>query len=94
MSTIFEENKSLNVEDASQLSMLAYELQVYGAITDRGQALQRLQSSHARQIGEVLLNGTLSTADDRIRRAAEYFLEWARTTSRKSVELSRRLNKD
>ena len=83
------EDKALEVEDASQLSMLAYERAAYGRIDDADGALRRLRSEDARRIGKAIVDPTAHT-DDRIRRAAEYFIEWAENTAQRSVQLSQR----
>ncbi len=81
--------KTLDIEDASQLSMIAYERAAYGTVEDGERALNGLQSDEARQIGAALIDPA-KASDDRIRRAADYFLKWAAETARRSEQLARR----
>lgn len=81
--------KALDIEDASQLSMIAYERAAYGAVEDGEKALNGLLSDEARQIGAVLIDPS-KPADERTRRAADYFLKWAAESARRSVDLARR----
>lgn len=82
-------DKAFEIEDASQLSMLAYERAAYGRIDDADGALRRLRSEDARRIAEAIVDPAAHT-DDRILRAAKYFIEWAENTAQRSVELSQR----
>jgi hypothetical protein len=81
--------KALDIEDASQLSIIAYERAAYGAVENGEQALNGLQSPEARRIGAALIDPDTDT-DDQTRRAAEYFLRWANETAKRSVEFARR----
>jgi hypothetical protein len=89
MTVMSSPTKTLDIEDASQLSMIAYERAAYGAVEGGEEALSGLQSDEARQIGAVLIDPAKPT-EERIRRAADYFLKSASETAKRSEEFARR----
>jgi len=91
----------IEIEDASQLSILAYQVQT-NRVVDLERFLERLNSEHARRIAKVIAaeqtKGTkMNTVGDDTLRLAQYYLRWAedtansaRTTSKRAAESSRK----
>jgi hypothetical protein len=80
---------SIGTEDASQLSILAYQLRTGRNVADVQRFLDRLKSEHARHIGRVIVGEEDSVSEDTIRQA-DYYLRWAEETARTARQASRR----
>jgi hypothetical protein len=80
---------SIEVEDASQLSMLAYQVQTRPKTFDVKPFLDRLKTEHARRIGRVIVGDEDAAGDEAIQQAG-YFLRWAEETAKTAREASRR----
>lgn len=80
---------SIEAEDVSQLSILAYQVRTHGDKPfDVRRFLARLKSDHARSIARVIAGE--SGADDETTEKANYYLRWADETARSARAASRR----
>jgi hypothetical protein len=74
---------SIGIEDASQLSILAYQVKSK-RVVDVERFIERLQGEYARRVAEAIAahkdSPTSSVGDDTLRTAA-YYLEWAEQTA-------------
>lgn len=83
--------RTIDIDDASTLSMLAYEQAAYGTVKDAASAMNRLGSEVARQIAHAIVNPhEAMNLDEETVGAVEYFRKWARETATLAPQLSRR----
>jgi hypothetical protein len=83
---------TLEIEDASQLSILAYQVRT-NRVVDLKRFLERLKSEHARRIAEAIAAGgttsNKSIGDDTLK-VAGYYLRWADDTANSARAASKR----
>jgi len=90
---------SIEIEDASQLSMLAYQVRTK-RVVDLERFLERLKSDHARRIAAAIAaegsggnadtgSGGNAVGDDTLK-IAGYYLRWAEDTANNARAASRR----
>jgi hypothetical protein len=83
--------KTIDIDDASTLSMLAYEQAAYGAVKGATDVINRLGSDVARKIAIAIVNPQEPlNLDEETASAVEYFRKWAIETSSRSPQLSSR----
>lgn len=86
-----KKSKSIDIEDASQLSILAFTLQHHSRV-DWQVFLDRLKSPRSKQIAHAIAGETETVGDDTLRQA-EYFRNWATSTANSARETARRPNR-
>ena len=83
--------RTLELEDASQLGMLAYEKENYGEVKDSEKVVNDLSSDLAREIARVIVDPqSVENADPEVERAAKYFSDWAHETAQRSRQFTYR----
>jgi len=81
--------ESIDIEDASQLAMLAYQFRTRPAFVKLQRVVQRLKTDRAKAIAQVIV-GEQGTAGEETVRQANYYTRWAEETAKTAVESSRR----
>jgi hypothetical protein len=81
----------IEMDDASQLSLIAYEKSAYGRVEGGDEVIKSLSSDIARQIAAAIIDpASPENLDPEVKRAVDYFDNWARETSARAQRYSRR----
>lgn len=81
--------ESIDIEDASQLAMLAYQFRTRPKLVDWQRFVDRIKSARAKSVAHVIV-GVPDTTDEETLAQADYYKRWADVTARTAVESSRR----
>jgi hypothetical protein len=82
--------RTIDMDDASQLSMLAYEKNAYGHVEGGAEVIKGLSSELARKIASAIVGPDSGNLEPEVERAVDYFRDWARSTSARAQEHARR----
>jgi len=81
----------IEMDDASQLSLIAYEKRAYGRVEGGDEVINNLYSDIARQIAAAIIDpSSPENLDPEVKRAVDYFDHWAKETSARAQQYSRR----